>query len=277
MNLFQPPPPTQWNVLNLGAGVQSSCLALMAAKGEITPMPDFAVFADTQDEPNSVYKWLQYIKGELPFPVYELSKGKLSDSINVRLMRDGKRLSVESNIPAFTDGGGMIQRQCTSKYKIQPIISEIRKRCGIKRGQKETIVTQWIGISWDEMQRMKESRDSWTQHRWPLIELRMARRDCLDWLKRNEYPIPPRSACIYCPYKRDSEWRELKINSPSEFESACEIDERYRQNKKIAGRGKDVFIHRSLKPLREVDFSSDEDNGQQVWDFQAECEGMCGV
>ena len=34
-------------VLSLGAGVQSSTLALMAAKGEVTPMPDVAVFADT--------------------------------------------------------------------------------------------------------------------------------------------------------------------------------------------------------------------------------------
>lgn len=33
-------------VLSLGAGVQSTCLALLAAEGEIEA-PDFAVFADT--------------------------------------------------------------------------------------------------------------------------------------------------------------------------------------------------------------------------------------
>jgi len=47
------------NVLSLGAGVQSSTMALMAAKGEITPMPDCAIFADTQAEPQSVYdSWI---------------------------------------------------------------------------------------------------------------------------------------------------------------------------------------------------------------------------
>jgi hypothetical protein len=38
-------------VLSLGAGVQSSTMALMAAKGEIIPMPDCAIFADTGAEP----------------------------------------------------------------------------------------------------------------------------------------------------------------------------------------------------------------------------------
>ena len=46
------------NVLSLGAGVQSSAMALMAAKGEITPMPDCAIFADTQAEPQSTTIWI---------------------------------------------------------------------------------------------------------------------------------------------------------------------------------------------------------------------------
>lgn len=33
--------------LSLGAGVQSTTMALMAAHGEIGPMPDCAIFADT--------------------------------------------------------------------------------------------------------------------------------------------------------------------------------------------------------------------------------------
>ncbi|MBF9664240.1 hypothetical protein IAI33_11380, partial [Streptococcus pseudopneumoniae] len=45
-------------ILSLGAGVQSSTLALMAAAGEITPMPDIAIFADTGWESAVVYKWL---------------------------------------------------------------------------------------------------------------------------------------------------------------------------------------------------------------------------
>ena len=40
-------------VLSLGAGVQSTTLALMIEKGEI-PMVDCAIFADTMGEPKKV-------------------------------------------------------------------------------------------------------------------------------------------------------------------------------------------------------------------------------
>jgi len=40
--------------LSLGAGVQSTTLALMAAHGEIGPMPDCAIFADTGWEPQAL-------------------------------------------------------------------------------------------------------------------------------------------------------------------------------------------------------------------------------
>ncbi len=65
---FKPSIETKYNFLSLGAGVQSSCVALMAANNEITPMPDAAIFADTQAEPSSVYEWLDWLEKQLPFP-----------------------------------------------------------------------------------------------------------------------------------------------------------------------------------------------------------------
>jgi 3'-phosphoadenosine 5'-phosphosulfate sulfotransferase (PAPS reductase)/FAD synthetase len=59
--------------LSLGAGVQSSTLALMAARGEIGPMPKAAIFADTQAEPESVYRWLDWLEKQLPFPVHRVT------------------------------------------------------------------------------------------------------------------------------------------------------------------------------------------------------------
>lgn len=285
MNLFQPPPPTKWNVLNLGAGVQSSCLALMTAKGEVGPMPDFAVFADTQAEPESVYKWLDWLETQLPFPIYRVTNGNLTnDSLKVYQRKDGSGERVNNLIPAFgvlPNGTktAAIGRKCTNDYKILPMLRDIKKRCGIKRGQKEITVTQWIGISWDELQRMKDARFQWTQHRWPLIERRMTRQNCLDWMNKNRYPEPPRSACYYCPFHSDREWRRLRDQNPVEFRLAIEFDKLLRQihrdhNKRL---NMEVYLHNSCKPLDEIDFDSDEQKGQMVWDFQAECEGMCGV
>ena len=89
MNPLIEPPKTKYNFLSLGAGVQSSTIALMAAHGEITPMPDAAIFADTKAEPASVYKWLDWLQVKLPFPVYRVSRGDMTkDSLNIIERKD---------------------------------------------------------------------------------------------------------------------------------------------------------------------------------------------
>ncbi len=219
----------QWNVISLGAGVQSSTMALMASRGELLDIQvDFAIFADTQDESKKVYDWLDWLEGQLRFPVYRVTKGKLSE--HVLMMRTKKNGAVysKSDVPFYTlgkDGSeGMIPfRTCTADFKIQPILKELRNRCGIKRGQKVQTVTSLIGISYDEQQRMKDSRDAWVVNRWPLVELKMRRYDCLEWMRRNGYPEPPRSSCVYCPFHRNAEWRRLQTKEPEEFQKAVKF------------------------------------------------------
>tara|TARA_R110001606_G_scaffold340650_1_gene488896 strand:- start:353 stop:583 length:231 start_codon:yes stop_codon:yes gene_type:complete len=55
-------------ILSLGAGVQSSTLALMIEKG-LVPMIDAAIFADTGAEPKKVYEWLNWLEKQVSFPV----------------------------------------------------------------------------------------------------------------------------------------------------------------------------------------------------------------
>lgn len=279
----KPPPATQFNFLSLGAGVQSSTMALMAAYGEITPMPDAAIFADTQAEPKSVYDWLDWLESQLPYPVIRVSKGSLEDDallLRKRVKGDGKPWS-SILVPAYTrsaDGSdGIMPRPCTADYKVKQLIKKQRELAGIKRGQKECTVTSWIGISWDEMQRMKMSRDPWIQNRWPLIEKRMTRRDCKEWMKRNGYPEPPRSSCVFCPYHSNTEWRRLRDEEPEEFARAVRFDEQLRIVKAQTDMKSIPYLHNSRIPLRDVDLSTDEDRGQEVFNFQSECEGMCGV
>jgi hypothetical protein len=288
--LFAEPPATPFNFLSLGGGVQSSTLALMAAHGEIGPVPDAAIFADTQAEPAGVYRWLEWLIEEIarsphPFPVYVVTKGSLMvKALEMHVTKDGRKFS-KSDIPVFTRNAngekGMVpNRSCTLDFKIQPITRKVRELAGIKRGQKEVTVTQWIGISWDELQRAKHSRDKWCQNRWPLIERRMRRHDCMEWMESRGFPKPPRSACSFCPFHSDSEWRRLKLHEPEAFAQAVDFDKRLRALKTSTDTFRTVpYIHPSLKPLDEVDFSNAEDRGQMtLWqDFNVECEGMCGV
>lgn len=121
---------TIMRILSLGAGVQSSTLALMAAHGEIEPV-QHAIFADTQAEPQSVYNWLDWLEQEIarcphPFPVHRVTKGSLTDAaLRMRESKKG-RLFTKTDIPFFTKSesgslGKIRNRACTADYKIDPI------------------------------------------------------------------------------------------------------------------------------------------------------------
>lgn len=275
------------NLISLGAGVQSSTMALMAAAGEITPMPDGAIFADTQDEPKSVYVWLDWLEKQLPFPVHRVTAGSLSKKVlQVRTSSvTGRRFS-SCSVPVYTlnsDGPGQVQtRGCTRDFKIIPLTKCTRRLAGIKRGQKTVGVHQWIGISLDEVVRMKKSREAWIENRWPLVEMRMRRNDCLRWMRDHGHPTPPRSACVYCPFHSNAEWRRIKTEDPEGFSKAVQFEkdlQGLRETKDNAIKSK-VFLHRSCLPLSDIDLSTDLERGQSAWwedEFRDECEGMCGV
>jgi len=258
------------NVISLGAGVQSTTMALMAAKGEIGPMPDCAIFADTGWEPKAVYSHLDWLSGQLPFPVYIVTAGNIKRDIINGTNSGGKKR--HAAVPWFirnADGSeGIGRRQCTSEYKLRPILRKIVELMDGKRPKGGTI--SWIGISLDEAVRMKPSRVQYSVNRWPLIEKRMSRSDCLGWMERNGYPTPPKSSCIGCPFHSAAMWRAL---SPEEFADAVEVDRTIRHQSGSKG---EQFMHRSRLPLDEVDFSTAEDRGQLNL-FINECEGMCGV
>jgi hypothetical protein len=267
-------------IISLGAGVQSTTVALMAAVGRITPLPDAAIFADTHAEPAAVYEHLRWLRsGVLPFPIHVVSAGNLTEQI-AAVRPNGRFLKVD--IPAYVkseDGSmALINRSCTRDYKIDPIRRKVRELLGItgKRSPKEAIVEQWIGISRDEAHRMKPAREQWIVNRWPLIELGMSRLGCLDWLRANGFPEPPRSACTFCPFHNDHEWRALKAR-PVEWAEAVEVDARLRSRPAGAYRSKGVlYLHRSGVPLTDVDLTTAADRGQQSL-FGNECEGVCGV
>lgn len=262
-------------LISLGAGVQSTTMALMAAHGEIGPMPDGAIFADTGAEPLAIYKHLDWLEKKLPFPVYRVSAGNLRDEI-MGAMAGKNRM--DARPPFFTKPNGMLFRQCTQDYKIRPITRKVRELLGLRkglRGPKTPVVEQWIGISMDEAIRMKPSRFSYVQHRWPLIEREMHRSDCLTWCEQHQYPKPAKSACTFCPFTDISRWRDMKVNDPVSFADAVAVDRAIRPGLDKNGRGSEWFVHRARIPLDQVDLSIVEDRKINL--FNNECEGMCGV
>lgn len=277
--------------ISLGAGVQSTAMVLMAKHGLIKPMPDLAIFADTGAEPRKVYQHLEWLmtKAGLPFPIDVVKFSDLGEDIR-RTALGEKDVAGRDNgymAPPFhtlnEDGSdGLLRRECTTNYKIRPMHEHLKKKYGLdlRRSRGKTLVTSWVGISTDEAMRMKSSPEKWITKRYPLIELDISRQDCAQWTQDNGYPPAPRSACTFCPFHNNHEWRNLKMNHPEDWDDAVEIDRLIRDTpaRNISGlrKGGQVFVHRALKPLDEVDVRTAEDAGQLNL-FNNECEGVCGV
>ena len=280
-----------YRVLSLGAGVQSSVLALLLARDDSKlrdlgyPQPDEAVFADTGWEPDYVYQHLAWLEGQLPYPVNRVSAGDLRANLRRGQTPSGHRFV---DVPFYVtkeDGKrGMLWRQCTNHYKIRPITRAIRESAGGRRRRpfpKGRHVEMWLGISSDEHARMKPSREPWVEHRWPLIDRGMSRQDCLDWFA-SEYPdrLLPRSACVICPYRSDKHWIELKETDPGGFREAVEFDRWLRRSthnpvrRVVDGR---PYLHKSCRPLGTVVAEMEQKGMSETDDFTNECEGLCGV
>ncbi len=153
---------TTITTLHLGAGRQSTAISLLIHNG-LLPRPDYALFADTGSEPAEVYTHLERIRTELleptGVPLRLVQRGNLADDV-----RDPH---VYAKIPAYTleltpkrrgfvswdeRREGMIQRQCTGRYKVEPLERETRQLLGATVRHKDCRYCEATGVRlapWD--------------------------------------------------------------------------------------------------------------------------------
>ena len=274
-------------VLSLGAGVQSTCLALMADTGVIEPPPDLAIFADTGWEPPHIYAHLEWLESELVnLPVWRTQTGDLAADVAATRQFDGRtgRVSIPLYIVASGGKVGMTPRECTTRYKVRAIHRSIRQYLGVKTIRSPCSVEIWLGITVDEAHRMRDSRDKWAVNRYPLVERRMSRSDCLAWLA-NQYPglKPRKSSCMGCPYHSNRAWMEIANEYPDKFEDLCRMDDSLRSGTLTHTTTGTPYLHRRCVPLRDAvaaDLAQDAAQyrlGLDLDGFGSECEGHCDV
>lgn len=261
--------------LSFGGGVQSTALMILSAKrlkgcGKATA----AIFADTGGELPATYDHIhrmQEFGDKHKLPLFITTKGNLEEDVLVGV---GKS---HASIPAFIKtptGRGVQRRLCTYDFKLMAIISKTRELLGLEKGERAKGVykTQaMMGISFDEVVRMKPSKTEWITNIYPLVDARLTRQDCKEIIKEHGFEVPPRSSCYFCPYHRDRYWAWLKKTYPDQFDRAVEFDKKLRNSQ--PGLIGEAFLHDSLKPLSEIDF----DEKQRELGFNNECEGSCGV
>ena len=114
---------------------------------------------------------------------------------------------------------------------------------------------------------MRDSDVKYTVNRYPLVDLRMTRADCILWLERYGLPVAPKSACTFCPFSRIQSWRERKAAAGSDWQEALEVDEAIRYKHP----GRECYVHPARLPLPEaVRIPEDEGAHQAEMNF---CEG----
>jgi hypothetical protein len=266
----------EYQILNFGAGVQSTTLYLMAmaAAGKLpsgaTDLPmapqmdgsfafdpasvgvpwfDAAIFADTGEEPAAVYehlKWCQSLGGP---PIIVRSAGRLGEDLMRGRNTTGQRFAA---IPAYTTDGsdgepGRTRRQCSKEYKTEVIERAIRRdvlglqpRQRIPKGVK---IWQYFGISWDERSRASRiwerfhvTEESKYEPVFPLVDRQWTRANCLDWLRGRVPHEVPRSACVFCPFHDDREWLRIKQDDPESWARAVEVDTALRTEGSVVNR-----------------------------------------
>ena len=250
-------------------GVQSTALYLMSSLGYIE-RADYAIYADLKSEKPTTEKLVEYLfewkKHNNGIPILVKDADIYADIIN-GVNSDGQSFVT---IPAFSESGGMVRRQCTREYKIETVKKKIRELYGLKYRQRMKPTELWLGISTDEIQRAKVSQMYNIEYKYPLIDGQIRRSDCKAFLEDRSFHNVPKSSCVFCPYQQNRQFKEIKENFPEQWKKIIAVDNAIRDKSK-RGESDKLFLHRSLKPIDEVYLQEDQEEL-----FMCE-EGFCGI
>lgn len=270
-------------ILHNGGGVQTGTIVEMIHDG-ILPKPDAAISADTGNEPSYIYQQWQRDKillSSIGVPFLMVNNGNILNDLY-----RGERFAA---MPLFTrryekiEGYGLsgqsyqdgkMKRQCTSDYKIVPIEREVRTMLLEMGMAKETrhkppririnpgvIVESWIGYTIDEIERVNRIHQAkWQRFKFPLIDMKMTKSDCVQWLRDNGKPPRLSSACVICPLIGNAQRRQIRDNDPAGWQQAVKFDADLRNGDlRIAATAKgDLYVSDKFIPLSVLNIDENE-------------------
>lgn len=216
-------------------------------------------------------KFLRYLKNTEDDGLFTITEEDKKQQIEMFLDKVDKGIITDY---INEKGKGMMMRQCTIEYKIVPLNKKIKLLSDPNKHQPAVV---WIGISTDEALRMKESKIGYTVHRWPLVELRMNRQDCIDYLESHNYPVPCRSSCIGCPFHNNEEWKSLNSNEVQDvrqFEKDVNLIGLKRKNKESIAKGR-IRLHFSTEPIDTEPYKKDKSQLSLFDEREQVCDGGC--
>jgi hypothetical protein len=251
---------SEHRIFSFGGGVQSHAVLALAAAGKVNY--EAFVFANVGADSENP-ETLDYIeKVTRPYcaahglafvEVQRLNRAGQPISLRQEVMRPERRSVV---IPAYADGGGPTNRNCTNDWKIAVIDRWVRQQ-----GYERVVIG--LGISTDEWLRARDGEwhdahttqsgnrrpfGFWKRREYPLLQLNINRAMAHRVIADAGLPPVPKSACYFCPFKRPNEWTELKATRPDLFEKAAELEDAINAK----GLPKHYTISAMKRPLREA-------------------------
>jgi hypothetical protein len=225
-----------------GGGTQSAAIAALIVRGDMAA-PDLAVIVDTEREQSTTWSYMDDVIApaleRASVPLVRVPKSRYA-TVDVFGGADGNSLL----IPAFTTQGGDIGKlsgYCSNEWK-----RRVAQRWAVKE-RGVVAATSWVGFSTDELERVPKPQTGKWQDRFPLIEQKMNRGDCIALVERMGWPTPPRSSCWMCPNHTQIEWRDIRDNKPDDWRRAVQFD------KWIRTKDPHAYVHADAVPLDEAD------------------------
>lgn len=226
-----------------GWGLQSVAVTVLQSQGRVSF--DVYLFVnvgnDSENPPTLAYgrEVLMPFAASHGIVMHEIRREKNGGET---LLAHIKREERSIHIPVRMSNGAPGTRWCSENYKARVVRDWL--------GDGAHVVG--IGISLDEWQRARtDSGFKNIVNEYPLLDLRLSRADCMSIVLDAGLPLPPKSACWFCPFHRLSQWRALKHDTPELFTDAVELERLI--NAKRAALGKDdVYLTAYGRPLDSV-------------------------
>lgn len=275
-------------VISYGGGWQSNALLVLAAQGLIDYQTFlFCNVGDDSENPktityvNEVAKPYALKHGLTFIELQKRRRDGTPDTIYQRLTRPGSR---SIGIPVRMNGSGAPgRRSCTYDFKVAVVDKWLKEHTEVQARKalrdemllyaespehvsriltwtalREPVAHVGLGISLDEMERVKPNVDpdtvAWKENVFPLLQevpRPLTRVDCGNIITRAGLPLPPKSACIFCPFHTLTRWQEMRKQEPEQFWYAADLEAFVNQRRKALGLDP-VWFSRALKPLAQA-------------------------
>ncbi len=258
-------------VLSLGAGVQSTFLALaMTERYRIDKVyaklkGSVVIFADTGSEkPETIKYWEEVIKPELiaseiEYYVVRSGRGKLHE--------DYRKLNA---IPF------RMSRSCTANFKLKPIKDKMDEIFSSRLKDEE--IEMYLGITTDEAHRMKPSKVKYIRNMFPLIDLGYSRDDLYGFYDDWDLGAPVKSGCFCCPFAKADEMIQLSVDHPKLIDIVIDLEENARKHRpRKIGKSLNIVTTQLLNgkyTVKQIIDGARSQTSLDDWDMD-ECEGAC--